>query len=75
MWLAEIYPDERVVINSNVFVAIRLPKREVIYDEKDGVWIFAIKKRKEICYVSDFISVITYMYHDGCVTRTGGGVE
>lgn len=62
VWSAGRYPDDRFATDTNGFVTIKLPKGEVIYDEQDGVWIFAKKHKKQICYVTSFISLIACIY-------------
>ena len=62
VWIPERYPEDRFVINSSKLVTIKLPLSEVIYDEKDQVWIFNNKKRS-VCYVKDFTSLLNYMYY------------
>ena len=61
-WLPERYPDNRFVAGEIGEVSIRLPfYKEVIYDEKDGTWVFNTKTDHRMCYVKEFNSLLHYL--------------
>ena len=59
-WVPERYPEDRFVTNPEGFVTIKMRLFEVIYDK--GVWILNTKKRR-LCFVQDFNSLLTYIYY------------
>ena len=59
-WIPERYPDDNF-LQLNTFKTIKLNKREVIFDRKDGVWIFIHKNN--MVYTHDFWTLIAHFYN------------